>query len=427
MLCLCSLAPVTLAVTLTDARLWRAPDHTRIVFDLDSEVEHKVLTLNNPDRLVIDLGNTRLKANLRSVELKDSPVIRIRSGVHNEADLRVVLDLKGSVKPRSFILKANERYGDRLVVDLYDRIQSKKPTVKKAQNVEQALRDVIVAIDAGHGGEDPGALGPKRVREKHIVLAVAKELDQRLRKTQGYRPVLIRRDDYYIGLKKRRMLARENNEDLFICIHADAFKDPKVSGSSVYALSQRGASSATARLLAEKENLADLVGGVSLQNKDELLSEVLLDLSMTYKLAASMDFGAHVLRSIEKVSPLHTRRVDQAAFAVLKTPDIPSILVEIGFVSNPREARRLSNKDHQKRLARALHEGITGYFVQYPPDGSRLAWNIKHQPKEYTISRGDTLSDIAQRHRVTVASLRKENGLNSNAIRVGQKIIIPAS
>jgi N-acetylmuramoyl-L-alanine amidase len=409
-------------------RLWRAPDHTRLVFDLSGPVDHKLMMLANPQRLVLDLEQVALNTRFDSVELKNSPITGIRSGIRNKSDLRIVLDLQQAVKPRSFLLKANGGYGDRLVVDLYDKGKSNKP-VKAAVKKAAEKRDIIVAIDAGHGGEDPGASGPGRIREKVVVLAIARELEALLRQQPGYRPVMVRTGDYYVGLSKRRELARKAQADLFVSIHADAFKSPKAHGSSVYALSQRGASSASARFLAAKENEADLIGGVNLAEKDDVLAEVLFDLSMTASLDASLQVGGEVLRSMGGISRLHKKQVEQAGFAVLKSPDMPSILVETGFISNPGEARKLATKSYQRKMARSIYSGISRYFNSTPPAGSYIAWQRSQEKtgSEHVIARGDTLSGIAQQYRVSVAALKQTNGLAGNTIKIGQKLTIPAS
>ena len=292
-----AVTPAALALEVRDVRLWRAPDHTRIVFDLSGPATHKLITLENPDRIVVDIPDSQLAANLNSVSLADTPVNKIRSGIRAGDDLRIVFDMSEAVKPRSFVLKANEQRGDRLVLDLYDkspRQQAAKPSVKKSVETA-ARRDIVIAIDAGHGGEDPGALGPGGLREKHVVLAIAKDVKRLFESEKGFKPKLIRTGDYYVGLKKRRDLAHAAQADLLVSIHADAFTSPKAKGTSVYALSQRGASSSFAKFLAQRENAADLVGGVSLNDKDDLLAQVLYDMSMSHTLDASLDLGSRVL------------------------------------------------------------------------------------------------------------------------------------
>lgn len=420
-------APAVLGLDVREVRLWRAPDHTRIVFDLTAPASHKLIQLSKPDRIVVDISDTQLKAALDKVPLANTPVQRIRSGVRNGSDLRVVLDLSAEVAPRSFVLKANEQRGDRLVLDLYDKGREEgAPSVKKS--VEHSVRrDIVIAIDAGHGGEDPGASGPGGLREKQVVMGIAQKVNDLFQRDTGFKPYLVRSGDYYIGLRKRRELAHNAQADLLVSIHADAFKSPKAKGTSVYALSQRGASSTFARFLAQRENAADLVGGVSLSDKDDLLAQVLYDMSMSHTLDASLGLGGRVLGEMDHISKLHRKQVEQAAFAVLKSPDIPSILVETGFISNPEEARLLRTRAYQEKMARAIHAGVKSWFLEHPPADTLIAWQKQAGNREYVISSGDTLSEIAQRFNVTVASLRERNALSSNTIKIGQKLIIPTS
>jgi N-acetylmuramoyl-L-alanine amidase len=423
-------------VTVDGLRVWRAPDHTRLVFDLSAAVNHKVFPLTDPSRLVIDIESVTLQADTSVLDFTASPIASIRSGVHEKKNLRIVLDLKEAVQPRSFLLARNEQYGDRLVVDLYDH---NKETIKTVADVtsENNRRDIIVAIDAGHGGEDPGALGPKRIREKKVVLAISRELKKLFDRTPGYKAILIRNGDYYIPLRKRTSIAHQKRADMFISIHADAFNKSSAHGASVFALSRRGATSETARYLAGRENRADLIGGagsVSLDDKDRMLASVLLDLSMTATLSSSLDVGAEVLKSIGGIARLHKKKVEQAGFVVLKSPDIPSILVETGFISNPTEAKRLASKHYQQKMARAIFQGVSRYFSNNLPVGTLLAANKSgadasgtYNPGTYVIGRGDTLSGIAVRYNVTVKELLHHNGLRSTRIRVGQRLKIPAT
>lgn len=420
-------ASSTWAVEVHDVRLWRAPDHTRIVFDLTGPAEHKLIVLNNPDRVVLDLENTRLKTDLGGLKLDNTPVRRIRSGVRDGDDLRVVLEVGARVDPRSFNLQANAQKSDRLVLDLYDQqVATGKPSVKKSVK-QSAKRDIVIAIDAGHGGEDPGALGPKRVREKDVVLAIARDLHALFKADQGFKPTLIRSGDYYISLRGRRELARKREADLFVSIHADAFKRREAHGASVYALSTRGATSTAARYLAQRENAADLVGGVSLSDKDDVLAGVLADLSMTSTLDTSLKLGDKVLRRVDSVAKLHKQRVEQAGFAVLKSPDIPSILVETGFISNPSESKKLATRSYQQKMARAIHAGIREWFLTHPPSGTLIAWQKQQDGQQYVIARGDTLSGIAQRFNVSLSDLKSFNGISGSRIRVGQKLRIPTT
>lgn len=425
------------AATVDSVRLWRAPDHTRLVFDLSGPVEHKLFTLKSPDRLVIDVESSSLKGSFSKLDLAKTPIKNIRSAQRNKHDLRVVLDLSKSVKPRSFVLKKQSGKNDRLVLDLYDKAVS-TATVKTVDTTAQGRkRDVIIAIDAGHGGEDPGAIGPRKLREKDVVFKISKELERLINAEPGYKAVMVRTGDYYIPLHKRRDIARNKRADLFISIHADAFTNPKARGASVFALSRRGATSETARFLAKRENDADLIGGVgsvSLGDKDKVLAGVLVDLSMTATLSSSLQVGHKVLGSMDKVAHLHKKQVEQAGFAVLKSPDVPSILVETGFISNPGEAKKLNTSSYRKKLSKQIFVGVKQYFYQYPPADSFLAWKKNGGTKTagtssriHVIARGDTLSGIAKRYRVSVKEIQNYNRLSGSSINVGQKLKIPTS
>ena len=420
----------------TNARLWDAPDHTRLVLELSQTVEHKVMVLSKPARLVLDIKNATKKARFDGLDFSNSPIKSIRSARRNKHDLRIVLDLKEKTQPKSFLLKSNGQYGDRLVVDLYAKNKkkaAKKITHKKTiKNAVLQKRDIIVMIDPGHGGEDPGAIGPNRIKEKIVVLSMAKELKKLVNAKPGYKAYLTRGSDYYIGLRKRTHLARKYKADLFVSIHADAFKKSQANGASVYALSNRGATSEAARWLAKKENSADLVGGVggvSLGGKDDVLAGVLLDLSSTASLKASLSVGDRVLRSMGGVARLHKRQVQQAGFVVLKSPDIPSILVETGFISNPKESRRLKTKKYQKQIAKAIHKGLLRYFDNSPPPGSLIAWqkDMANKFAKYVVKKGDTLSHIAKRNDISIKKLRELNRLRSDNVWVGQRLRVPAS
>lgn len=437
------------AADIQNVRLWRAPDNTRLVFDLTGPADHTLFTLSSPERIVIDITGASFSANTSGLPLEGTPLTGVRSAPRDVTSLRVVLDLSQGVTAKSFALPPNQQYGHRLVVDLFDNDQPRESLSLPAPNVASPLppstapnvniaggdRLIVIALDAGHGGEDPGALGPGGVREKNVVLAISRELQRLIDDEPGFKAVLVRTGDYFIPLRKRTEIARKHSADLFVSVHADAFTRASAFGASVFALSDRGATSETARLLADRENRSDLiggVGGVSLDNKDQVLASVLLDLSMTATLSASLDVGQQVLAAVGKMTPLHKRRVEQAGFMVLKSPDIPSILVETGFISNPGEAKKLGTKSHQQALARAMHTGIRDYFHRYPPPGTRLA-ALKaggklqaRRPEEHTVSRGDTLSVIASRYGISIASLRQANKLGSDQIRIGQVLKVPA-
>jgi len=402
-----------------NVRFWAAPDHTRVVFDVSMSISHNLFTLKDPHRLVIDIPSSSLAADLGRPGEKGL-VAGIRAGQHSTDVTRIVLDLKQPVEPRSFALKPNGQYGHRLVIDLYETgdVEKSKTTVRKSVLDKAATRDLIIAIDAGHGGDDPGAIGRKGTQEKHVVLAIAKRLASLIKKEPGMRPVLIRSGDYYVGLRQRINKARKHKADMFVSIHADGFKDSRVRGASVFALSRRGASSEMARRLAEKENAADLVGGVSLSDKDDLLAEVLLDLSQNATLEASLDIAGTMLGELKRLGKAHKSTVQQAGFMVLKSPDIPSVLVETAFISNPAEERKLKDGNHQQKLAKAMLLGIQVYFSKHPPPGTHLA-------RQHMIRRGDTLSEIAARYQVSLARLKGYNAIKSDHLLVGRVLRIP--
>jgi len=436
----------------TGVRLWSAPDNTRLVFELSEPVEHSLFGLSKPDRLIIDLKDTVLSGKVDPLGATEQRLLRLRHGQQNQKDLRVVLDLRKSVRAKSFLLRPSAPYGHRLVVELLDREEGGEratgpaaaPSAPRsggastATGVREAAagktgksgkagtvgRDIVVAIDAGHGGEDPGARGADGSLEKDITLAIARRLERLIRAEPGMRPVMTRSGDYYVGLRKRTQLARKHRADLFVSIHADAFMDPRARGSSVFVLSERGASSEAARWLADAENAADLVGGVSLDDKDEVLASVLLDLSQTGTRQASLDGAQSVFEQLGKLGEVHAPQVQQAGFAVLKSPDVPSMLVETAFISNPDEERRLRNPAHQEVIAGAILRGIRGYFQKSPPPGTRLAMQ---QDRRHTIAAGESLNAIAQRYAVGVGSLREVNGLGTDRVRVGQVLRIPES
>jgi len=415
-------ACVAADVRVENVRMWPAPDHTRVVFDISGPVEHALFSLEDPERVVVDLRDARLGLRPPVPDADDKLLAGIRSARRNASDLRVVLDLKRAVRPRSFLLKPNTSYGHRLVIDLYAREpEDRASAAARARPALPApLRDVVVAIDAGHGGEDPGAVGRGGTREKDVVFAVARTLEALIKRERGMRAVMIRKGDYYVGLRRRMRIARDHKADLFVSIHADAFRDPRVSGSSVYVISRNGASSEAARWLAEHENAADLVGGVRLDDKDDLLASVLLDLSQTATLSASVDVATKVLHRLKGLGKTHKPRVERAGFVVLKSPDIPSILVETAFISNPDEERKLRTRSHREAMARAIMEGIREYFDKNAPPGTLLA------AREHVIAKGETLSGIASRYGVPLDSLRSVNGIDGELIQVGTTLKIPA-
>lgn len=424
------------AANIDGVRLWRSPDSTRIVLDLSDSVQHKLFTLSSPERIVVDIENASLATNAENLPLDDTPVQGVRFGRRGSSDLRLVLDVRKKLATKSFLLESIGDKPPRLVIDLFDSEPVQPAQAVESQDVTELLpdkRDIVIAVDAGHGGEDPGAIGAHRLREKDVVLSISKKLVNLINAEPGYTGVLVRTGDYYIPLRERRNKARQMRADLFISVHADAFKDSRAHGASVFALSRSGATSETARFLASKENEADLiggVGGVDLKDVDEVLAGVLVDLSMTATLGTSLDVGERVLGQLGGMTRLHKKQVEQAGFAVLKSPDVPSILVETGFISNPTESKNLGSEAYRSKIAESIFRGVRAYFYDVPPPGSWVAWQKQSRStgQSYVISRGDTLSDIAKRHRISLRSLLEHNGLQASAvIRVGQKLEIPAT
>ena len=382
------------ALQLSATRVWPSPDYTRITLEASQPVAYKYFTLSNPERLVIDLEGVEAGAALDALAgqltAEDPFVGAIRVGVNRPGVMRLVLDLKSAVKPSVFQLQPLGQYGNRLVVDLYPVTSASvapnppavqpPPVAEPAKTVKPAppqyARLITVAIDAGHGGEDPGASGANGSHEKDITLALAKKLKQKIDAQENMRAVLIRDGDYFVPLGQRVVKARGLKADLFMSIHADAFIKPHARGSSVFALSENGATSVAARWLAKRENDADLIGGVNVDVKDPFLKRTLIDLSQTATINDSLKLGRAVLREIGGINALHKGEVEQAGFAVLKAPDIPSILIETAFISNPEEEKRLNDPDYQDRLVSAIVEGVKDYFDKHPLTApSRLTRN----------------------------------------------------
>ncbi len=372
--------------------------------------------------MVIDIQKSQLNFDPASLEVKSELVKHVRTSEKN-GSVRVVLDLKSDIKFKSFALTPYQNYGHRLVIDLEDKKKPVSVPKAKPKNVN-GKRDIIVAIDAGHGGEDPGALGRKGTKEKDIALKVAKQLADMVNKEKGMKAVLIRKGDYYIDHRKRTDIARQHQADIFVSFHADGFHDPRAKGASVWVVSRNGAQSEMGRWLEQRESESAKLGGVeSLNNKDPMLAKVLLDLSTTYSVSASIDAASQVHRELTKTVPkMHSKQVQRAAFIVLKMPDIPAMLVEMAFISNPKEEKLLNTFNHRKKLATSVFNGLKKYFRENPPDGTMYA---SLNPSHYTIRSGDTLSGIASRFNVSLAHLRKVNKLKNDQLRIGQRLLIP--
>jgi N-acetylmuramoyl-L-alanine amidase len=409
---------------------------TSLFFSLDGAIAHKIFTLTNPDRVVVDFENTNLAFNLSQLHLNNRLIKLVRSGHPNPQTLRLVFEVTDAVRLRANPWGSSSRTKHAFSLDISANPQG--PSIEKAVKGKsepltpvlpvsnKPLRDVVVVLDAGHGGKDPGAMGPKRSAEKNVTIAIAIKLKQLIDKQPGMRAVLTRKGDYYVGLRERLNIARKYNGDVFISIHADAFINQQSNGASVFALSQRGATSEAARWLAEKENYSEL-GGVNLRGLDDqsgLVRTVLIDLSQTATISASLHMGETVLRNLNTITTLHNHKVEQARFMVLKSPDIPSILIETGFISNPREERNLTSSSYQARLTQSIFQGLKSYFWEYPPHGSRIEALIGN--KMHIVQVGDSLTKIAAQYRISPAALMAANHLATQQVNTGQKLILPA-
>ncbi len=419
-------------VAVRNLRLWQAPDNTRLVFDLSAPLEHRLFTLKDPERVVVDMENAELMGTLPALEPGDPVIGALRTGSQGERRLRVVLDLKQAVRPRTFVLKPYGQYGHRLVIDLYPLSAPAEVDEVRATPLaplQGRARDWVVAIDPGHGGEDPGAIGRRyRTFEKDVVLAIARELEKLVAAAPGMRAVMTRDGDYYVSLKRRYEKARAQEADVFVSIHADALPGRNAraaQGASVYTLSERGASSVQAQALADKENAADLIGGVSLNDKNDLLFKVLLDLSQTATIGSSLKLGAGMLRELARVGPIHLGSVQQAGFAVLKAPDVPSILIETAFISNPAEEKKLRSRGYQRELATALFQGIQRFFEgrERPRQGGSVL--ASPAGRMHVVQAGETLATIARIYGIHEEALRFANRLAGGELSVGTTLVIP--
>ena len=451
-------APLALAdaAEIRGVRASSGPISTRVVLDLSEPAGHRMFMLSNPSRVVVDLPGMSTPEGLPLPEARGF-LSRVRIGNQPGDVLRVVLDVKANVTPTSFVLGPEARFGHRIVVDLKASenvapaeqarapvaeaepsragLPQAEPAVSEPAIVMRAPerasgqgRDLVIAIDAGHGGKDPGAIGPKGAREKDIVLSISDLLAREVDSVPGMRSLLIRDEDFYVAHRERMAIAHRAEADFFVSVHADAARNSRARGATVYALSTKRASDEAARRLAERENASDLIGGVSLSDKDAVLAKVLLDLSQSAAISASMTAGEHIIGELGAVTRIRKTTVQQAPFIVLTSPDIPSLLIETGYISNPGEESVLRASSHQAKLARALRDGIVGYFRSNPPPGTYFAMNPgPPSPARHVIARGETLSQIAARYEVSLASLRRANSISGDRIRAGQVLTIPTS
>ncbi len=426
-------------VSIDAVRIAAQDVQTRVALDLSASVEHKVFSLppaaGKPPRVVIDIKGARIAPKVLPFPSGRGAVHRIRGANRPDGTVRIVLDLKHAAQPRSFALAPMADRGNRLVVDLEpDQTQAPaspprvSPSAAPARSEPTGQRDLVIAVDAGHGGKDPGARGPQGTREKDVVMQIARRLAAEIDAEPGMRAFMTRKGDEFITLRNRMERSRAAAADLFISIHADAFSDRRVRGTTVYVLSDKGATDEASRRLAERENAADLIGGVSLTDKDPTLASVLLDLSQNASLSSSIDVGDEILAELSAFASLRKRQVQQAPFLVLKSPDVPSVLIETAFISNPQDERNLNSPGYQRRLAAAILAGVRDYFYINPPPGTRVAQLAKAgvpAPREYVIRRGDTLSEIATRYNVSLRNIRAVNKLRNDRIVVGQVLRIP--
>lgn len=431
------LLPLAQANTLIQSiRVAPASEGTRIVFDLNASVEFKHFTLDNPDRLVIDLSNVQAATTLPTPS-GQSPILKDIRSSSSPGRMRIVLDLQRAVRSNVFTLPPAVPHGHRLVIDLHDATAASVPAtaarpepviVPNAQPTTQqrAARDIIIAVDAGHGGTDPGSIGPAGTLEKNLTLPIARQLVEQINREPGMRASLVRTGDYFVPVNNRTDIARRLQADLLISIHADAFTSPQPRGAAVWVLSLRRATSEVGRMLEQTERHGELLGGVAEVIKDSAneryLAQTVLDLSMNHSMVTAHQVANQVLAEMGKVTTLHKREPQSASLGVLRAPDIPSILVEVGFISNPQEERLLRNAAHQQKLVQAIFSGVRRHFELSPPADSQFA---QRRAREHRVQAGESLSLLAQRYNVSVDELRRHNQLRTDTLRIGQVIRIP--
>tara|TARA_Y100001954_G_scaffold214652_1_gene244324 strand:+ start:200 stop:1522 length:1323 start_codon:yes stop_codon:yes gene_type:complete len=409
---------------LKDIRISSSNDESRIVIDLHEKSSSNIFSLENPDRLVIDLKNTKLKKGFKLSTYPRESIRNIRFSEGNGSQLRLVIDLSSTFKYSYFNLPKGTLYDHRLVVDLKS---NDSPIKNNSVQHSVAERKVVVVIDPGHGGKDPGAIGPSKIYESNVVLAISLRLAEYINRTTDMKAVLTRDDDTFIVLRDRMKMGRESKADLFLSIHADALDNPRVKGASVYTLSLKGASDEAARVFAERENAYSSISEVAISNMDKDAVSLLTDLSQNFSMKASKEAAGIILNELSKVGSIRKKKVQEAGFAVLKSPDVPSVLIETTYISNPNEEARLNSRSYQDKLARAIFEGTRQYFFINPPKNTILANQIKSGSRviSYRVKRGDTLSEIAELYGIRLSTLKSFNGISGNMIRINQTLQIP--
>ncbi|WP_394167675.1 N-acetylmuramoyl-L-alanine amidase [Photobacterium piscicola] len=428
---------------LKGVRVWPAPDETRVVLDMQSKADYSQFMLSNPSRLVIDLNKTSLKTKLPIAVAKSEILTTVRSSnAPEKGTTRLVFELKRTTKPKIFSLSPTPdgSYGYRLVMDLpngsgagaadKEERAEEKATENNLAKLPSGTADIVVAVDAGHGGDDPGSIGPTHKYEKNVTLAVARKLAAKINATTGMRAVMTRRGDYYVGLSKRSEIARKNKALLLVSIHADGFSSPKPRGASVWVLNTRRANTEIGRWLEQSEKQSELLGGgdvLSSNPKDKYLGRAVLDLQFSYSQKEGYDVAKRVLSNLRHIARLHKTVPQYASLAVLKSPDIPSLLVETGFITNPVEERQLTSNAHQNQLANAVYKGILQYFTAHPPEGTLFASRLNAGGMKHKVTSGQTLSGIAAKYGSSMAAIRSANHLKSNSVNIGQMLLIPGS
>jgi len=414
------------AALLKDVRMAKHNNQVRLVLDLDSNVNTHVFSLQNPHRLVIDLENTILSKSIKKDNLQNNFIRDIRFGGGVKEALRVVLDVARITKFNHFMIPGNRTQNTRMVVDISFPENSSK--LSQNQVSSDLLRDIRIVIDPGHGGKDPGAIGPNGTWESVVALAVSQRLAEQINKTQDMRAFLTRSDDSFVPLRDRMEIARGRKADLFISIHADALdNNPRVRGASIYTLSDKGAVDEASKRLAKRENEDISIGDVSLSGKDDSFASLMMDLSQGATNEASLEIGEFVLTELSRVSSIRKKKVQQSGLLVLKSPDVPSILIETTYISNPNEEKKLKDRNFQNKLANAILKGVRNYFLVNPPEETKFAKNLQNQSRtiSYIVRRGDTLSEIADLYSISLSVLRRFNQINGSNIKIGQTLQIP--